>query len=342
LYYALSNIAAASSRNDESLEWLDKGLAVDPLSARLHLLRGRLLLGLLDRPQEAQEAFAKGREISPEWTALNVASGDAAFAQNLFAEGINWYQRAMSFDPQDHELPANISRFYYALGLRDEGDEMLRRAQALAPQEPWTRGLELEKHLRADNYEQAATLAEGMIRDNVENRGDAFDLAVVGYVSSMIELGKVDAVVDLFESLNPGISGIEYVPPGRKEGTMRLMVVQALVHLGSFDTANSILDSLMALMDRGGNQWRDNNYVMATIAAAQDDQESAIGYVLKDFDQPLGRHMGWSLNYQNLAWMKPLLKDARVAKRIAEREVETQEAGDEVRIMLLEQRAEKS
>jgi hypothetical protein len=40
--------------------------------------------------------------------------------------------------------------------------------------------------------------------------------------------------------------------------------------------------------------------------------------------------------------MKPLLKDARVAKRIAEREVETQEAGDEVRIMLLEQRAEKS
>jgi TolB-like protein/Tfp pilus assembly protein PilF len=342
LYYALSNIATASRRNDEALEWLDKGLAVDPLSARLHLLRGRLLLGLLDRPQEAEEAFAKGRGISPEWTALNIASGDAALAQNHFAEGINWYQRAMSLDPQDHELPANISRFYYALGLQDEGDEMLWRAQALAPQEPWTRGLELEKYLRADSYERAAILAEGMVRDSVENRGDAFEIAVVGYVSSMIELGKADAVASFFESLKPGISGIEYVPMGRKEGTMRLVLVQALVQMGSFETANSILDSLMARMDTAGTDWRDNNYVMATIAAAQGDRESAIDYALKDFDQPLGRQMGWSFAYQHVAWLKPLLKDARVAKRIAELELETQAAGDEVRLMLMQQRAEKN
>ncbi len=342
LYYALSNIATASRRNDEALEWLDKGLAVDPLSARLHLLRGRLLLGLLDRPQEAEEAFAKGRGISPEWTALNIASGDAALAQNHFAEGINWYQRAMSLDPQDHELPANISRFYYALGLQDEGDEMLWRAQALAPQEPWTRGLELEKYLRADSYERAAILAEGMVRDSVENRGDAFEIAVVGYVSSMIELDKADAVASFFESLKPGISGIEYVPMGRKEGTMRLVLVQALVQMGSFETANSILDSLMARMDTAGTDWRDNNYVMATIAAAQGDRESAIDYALKDFDQPLGRQMGWSFAYQHVAWLKPLLKDARVAKRIAELELETQAAGDEVRLMLMQQRAEKN
>jgi tetratricopeptide (TPR) repeat protein len=272
---------------------------------------------------------------------LYIASGDAAFAQNHFAEGINWYQHAMSLDPQDHELPANISRLYYALGLQDEGDAMLWRAQALAPQEPWTRGLELEKHLRADNYERAAILAESMVRDNVENRGDAFELAVVGYVSSMIELGNADTVAYFFESVKPGISAVGYVPPGRKEGTMRLMLVQALAHLGSLDTANLILDSLMALMDRGGTDWRDNDHVMATITAAQGDRESAIDYVLKDLDQPLGKQMGWSLGYQHWAWLKPLLTDARVAKRITELEVETQAAGDEVRVMLMEQRAEK-
>ena len=219
---------------------------------------------------------------------------------------------------------------------------MLWRAQALAPQEPWTRGLELEKYLRADSYERAAILAEGMVRDSVENRGDAFEIAVVGYVSSMIELGKADAVASFFESLKPGISGIEYVPTGRKEGTMRLVLVQALVQMGSFETANSILDSLVARMDRAGTDWRDNNYVMATIAAAQGDRESAIDYALKDFDQPLGRQMGWSFAYQHVAWLKPLLKDARVAKRIAELELETQAAGDEVRLMLMQQRAEKN
>jgi hypothetical protein len=52
--------------------------------------------------------------------------------------------------------------------------------------------------------------------------------------------------------------------------------------------------------------------------------------------------MGWSFAYQHVAWLKPLLKDARVAKRIAELELETQAAGDEVRLMLMQQRAEKN
>ncbi len=342
LYYAMSNIAAASGRNDESLEWLDKGLAVDPLSARLHLLRGRLLLGLSDRSLEAQEAFARGREITPDWTALIIASGDAAFAQGHFAEGIHWYQRAMSLDPQDHELPANISRFYYALGLQDEGDEMLRRAQAIAPQKAWTRGLELEKQLRADNYERAVILAKGMIRDDIENRGDAFELAVMGYASSMIELGKADAIVGFFESLRPGISALEYLPPGHKERVMRFMLVQALVHRGSIDAANSILDSLIAFMDKSGPEWRQNDYLRATISMAQGEKESAIEFMIQNIDRPLGLQMGWRFRYQHLAWLKPLLQDARVAKRVAELEIETQVAGDEVRTMLMEQRANKS
>ena len=313
LYFLLSNVAASSDRDDESLEWIDQGLACDPLSARLHLQRGRLLLGLLERPQEAEEAFAKGREISPEWTAVNFASGDAAFAQDHFAEGISWYQRAMSLDPQDHELPANISRFYYRLGLQGEGDEMLRRAQAIAPQEPWTRGLELEKHLRADNYERAVVLAEGIIRDDIENRGGAFNLAVVGYVGSMIELGKAESVADFFETLKPGISAAGYVPPGVKEAFMQFVLVQALVHVGSFDTANAILDSLIAFGDRALPGWRDNDYVMATVSVAQGDREAAIEYAIKDLDRPLGRNLNWSFNYQHLAWLKPLLRDERLA-----------------------------
>ena len=37
--------------------------------------------------------------------------------------------------------------------------------------------------------------------------------------------------------------------------------------------------------------------------------------------------------------MKPLLKDERIEKRIGELELESQASGDEVRIMLAEQRA---
>ncbi len=48
LYFTMSLVAQLSNRNDESLEWIDKGLDCDPMSARLLLQRGRLLLGPLD------------------------------------------------------------------------------------------------------------------------------------------------------------------------------------------------------------------------------------------------------------------------------------------------------
>jgi TolB-like protein/Tfp pilus assembly protein PilF len=336
LYFAMANVTAVANRNVESLEWIDKGLAVDPLSARLQLQRGRILMGALDRPEEALEAFAQGRRLEPEWTAITFAAGEASFALGRFADGIAWYQRAMDLDPQDHELPANISRFYYQLGLREEGDEMLRRAQALAPQEPWTRGLELEKHLRADNYERAAILAESIIRDGVENRGGAFNMAVVGYVSSMIELGRTQAAAEFFESVNPGITSADYVPPGLNEVFIQFTLLHALLDMGSFETANAIGTKLKTLADQVVPGWRDDNYVMANVSIAQGDRDAAIEYTLKDLDQPLGKNLDWRFEYQHIAWMKPLLSDQRVANRIAELEVATQVAGDAVRVMLAE------
>ena len=339
LYFVLANAAAASNRDDEALEWLDEGLERDPLSVRLLLQRGRLLLGRLERPDEAEEAFAKGREIAPEWTAVIFSSGFVAFNQERYADGVNWFQRAMAVDPQDHELPAIIARFYYQLGLPDEGDEMLRRAQALAPQEPATRSLELLRLLRADNHERAVVLAERMIRDGVGNRYGAYNLAVSGYAGSMIELGRADAVAGFFESVQPGISAPEYLPSSVNEAFMRFVLVQALVKSGAYDTANAILESLEKFADIAFPAWRENEYVMATVSVALGDREAAIEYALKDLDQPLGHQLGWSTNYQHVAWMKPLLKDERVALRISELEAETLAAGNEVRAMLAEQRA---
>jgi hypothetical protein len=120
---------------------------------------------------------------------------------------------------------------------------------------------------------------------------------------------------------------------------MRFVLVQALVKSGAYDTANAILESLEKFADIAFPAWRENEYVMATVSVALGDREAAIEYALKDLDQPLGHQLGWSTNYQHVAWMKPLLKDERVALRISELEAETLAAGNEVRAMLAEQRA---
>jgi hypothetical protein len=195
-------------------------------------------------------------------------------------------------------------------------------------------------HLRADNYERAAILAEEMLRNDVENRMGAFNLAVSGYVSSMIDLDRASAVADFFESLKPGISSADYAPGDGDEMFMQFMLVHAMVNIGAFETANEIVDSLISFADRAIPGWRDNDYGMATVAMAQGDQVAAVEYALSDLDKSLGRQLNWSLNYQHVAWMKPLLNDERIATRIAELEVETQAAGDEIRVLLAAQQAE--
>jgi TolB-like protein/cytochrome c-type biogenesis protein CcmH/NrfG len=339
LYFVLANAAVASNRDEEALEWIDEGLELDPLSARLLLARGRILSGVLDRQDEAEEAFAQGREIAPEWTAVIFASAQVSFARERYAEGIGWYQRAMAVDPQDHELPAFIARFFFQLGLVEEGHDMLRRAQALAPQEPATLGLELLEQLQSSNHERVVVLAKNIILDGIDNRNGVRNIAVTGYVTSMIELGKADAVAGFFESVHPGISEPGYQPPSINEAFMQFVLVQALVSAGAFDTADAIMNSLIAFADAAIPTWRDNDYVMATVSVARGDQDAAIEYALKDLSQPFNEQMNWRANYQQVAWMKPLLEDERVARRVTELEADTQAAGDEVRIMLAEQSA---
>jgi hypothetical protein len=199
--------------------------------------------------------------------------------------------------------------------------------------------LELSEQLRVSNHERAVLLAKDMILGGIDNRFGARNIAITGYVTSMIELGKADAVAGFFESVHPGISEPGYVPPSLNEAFMQFVLVQALVSAGAFDTADAILNSLITFADAAIPDWRDNDYVMATVAVAQGDHEAAIEYALKDLSQPFNEQMNWSANYQQLAWMKPLLEDERIALRVTELEAETQAAGDEVRIMLAEQRA---
>lgn len=150
----------------------------------------------------------------------------------------------------------------------------------------------------------------------------------------MIELGKANDVVDFFESLKPGISSGDYVPPSFNEIVIQVSLIQALVSMGSFDHANLLLNHLMSFADRAVPGWRDNDYTMANVSLMLGDRDAAIDYVLKDLNQPLGTQMNWRFNYQHIAWLKPLLREDRVAARVAELEIETDTAGDEVRAML--------
>ncbi len=335
LFVEMANVEQAAGKNEEALEWLNRGLAIDPMSAILYWRRGLLLLGALNRPVQAEMSFAMGRELAPEWTAVYFSSGIGAMAEGRYADGVAWYYQAMALDPQDHELPASIATFFYQFGLIEEADSMRARAESIAPQEPFTRSVILQSQIYSGNHERVVRIAEQMLRDRVDNRrGNSFNIALVGFVDSMLELGRGDAIVPVFESMYPGISTPNYVISGANDFTVRFFLVLVWAHMGNFDAVNAVIDSIEEYADRGLPGWRDNNYAMVNVSIARGDNEAAIDYALKDLERPFSKNLNWQLQYQKAAWLKPVLKDERVARRLEELNAEAKKAGVEVRAML--------
>jgi TolB-like protein/tetratricopeptide (TPR) repeat protein len=334
IYTALSNVYAARNEPETALAWTDKGLELDPLSARLHLQRGRILLFTLDRAEEALEAFEAGRELAPGWTAVVFSAGQAEFRLGNFGDGVDWYLRAMEIDPQDHELPSAIARFYYQLGMTEEGDDMFERARAIAPDSDWIRSLELEREIRAGNYERAALIAERMLNDGVGNRGSAYEIAVMAYASAMVELGRADRVPEFFETLTPGVGKPGFVPADFRQMMLRFALILALSSDGPDETTDAMLGNLGTTADAVTPGWRDNNSLLMTIAIAHGDRDAAITSALADLAQPLAENLNWDLQYRHLAWVRPLLEDERVASRVSELDAELFTAREDVRRML--------
>ena len=334
LYAALAGSHLAIRDADGALRWIEKGLEIDPLSARLHLQKAQILLNHLDQPEEALEVFARGRELAPGWTATIFASGDAEMRLGNFGKGVGWYLEAMQVDPQDHELPSIIARIYYSLRLTEQGDEMYDRARAMAPQEPWPKSLELERQLRESNYERAVLLAESFIRDNIENRGDAYNLALFSYVSAMIELGQAERVPEFFESVRPGISSPAYRAQDIKDMLMQFALVYALVQVGSVDVANTVLATMTDVADAAAPGWRDNPRVQMMLAIAHGEMDAAAEHALADLARPLSKQLDWELTYRHYAWVRPVLADERVARRLGELDAEVEAAREDVLQML--------
>jgi TolB-like protein len=343
LFLALANIAQQSGNNKEALEWINRGLVTDPLSPRLYWRRGTLFLTALDDTKSAEMSFAMGRELAPEWTAVYFGSGNVAFTEGRFADGIEWWYRAMALDPRDHELPASIAGFFYAFGLNEEGNRVLQRAQAIAPQEPFTRASTALSLMYSKQYERLLPVARGILADNVDNnRGGGFNIALGGYVNAMMQLGKAEEIEPYFESLRPGIGKPGFPVTGGNDFAMQFVLARVIAYQGDYDRANAILDELIVFADKVFPAWRDNDYLQMLVALIQGDEEAAIKYAIADLDRPLGNNIGWQMNYENDLWLKPVLSDKRVQERLGQLQAESHRAGEDVRELLAELAGEVS
>ena len=121
---AAARLAAAHNQWAQATELFQTALAADPLDANLHVLLGWGVDMRSRRFAEAEAAFRRALEISPEYGSARWTLGQALLYQN---------RRDEALDVMQHESPDSgqlegTAIVYYAMGKKAKSDAWLKRA----------------------------------------------------------------------------------------------------------------------------------------------------------------------------------------------------------------------
>jgi len=315
-----------------SLEILEAGLMVDPLDARLYIIRGEIFLDL-KRNDEALADFQKAQKIAPENPGVYDRLARIEEHNNNLAGSLEWRRQAIEVDPQDHELAANLAKILYELELPEEGDQWYARVTALAPGSAVAKHVEIHRLLARQDNQQALALCKSMLVEQVENRGGAFSEALFTFERLMVAQGKNAEAYDFLLSINPDIANFEQLP---KDFKGLMMQMSAITLLGFTDAGKDAFMNMLANFDKAGFPWSEPDsfgYMINQIYTG--DIEGAINSFLEHkLSEPLATDLR-AHTPRNLSLMADVYADPRVAKRMTEREEEFSQLRVQIRELML-------
>lgn len=90
----------AQNRRDEAMSMLDRARQVDPLTARHHYLKGRLLNEMKGDSPEVEALFLRALEIDPTFHGALIRLGQLDGVRGEFAREIMLQERALALEPE--------------------------------------------------------------------------------------------------------------------------------------------------------------------------------------------------------------------------------------------------
>lgn len=113
--YSLAHIALAEHRYEESLNYVDEALKLEPESDNFHSLRASVYIHLKDY-QQAIISATTALELNPENVdAMNNAS-TALIGMSKYAEALDLLKTALSIDPENSDIHARLGWTYLQTG----------------------------------------------------------------------------------------------------------------------------------------------------------------------------------------------------------------------------------
>jgi tetratricopeptide (TPR) repeat protein len=338
LYRTLGRLLSNANRPEEALQWLDRGLVVDPLDWRLHFYRGGRLMEL-GRLDAAAASYERIMELSPDNVNGYSQASSVSWRRKQYAESFKLSRKAMEVDPLDHELPVGIAINLYTVGLMEEGDQYLQRAITIAPDKAVVRAAELYRLMLLDDHSRVRDLSETLLRDDVDTRRGAYWLAVMAFMSTMSEEDKTDQALTVLEELRPGVSSPDFDPRSPKDHALQYFAVLALARTQSQVETLRMLDAVVPRWDESFSSWR--NYwpgLVAPIAMARGQTDVAVELMLEDLESglPFSFYFYRPPRYQHIYYYKILALEPPIAERLAELDAEAKRGGEEIRAYIME------
>ena len=280
-------------QNDKAIPVLQQALEADPYNPQILYELGTAHFRL-EQWDRARAALEKSLEIEPQQP-----NGYNYLAQISRHEGdgvgyVSNFFKALEVDPEDHELPGVLADFLYELGLVEQGDDLRRRVQTLAPTSAMAYRLELVRAIALQDDEAAAAAAQRAIVDDIEERRNSWSGAVQYLVMLGIKTGTVEDRMAWIDAQLPGIFDLEGDTVSHKHRIAQGTALSGWYASLPREEALRRLDYLLDKTRAFGIEPMDDRRMAANVHAMRGEIEEALQIVLELIEsQSVASNLGW-------------------------------------------------
>ena len=319
----------------QAIEVIQAGLLVDPLASELHGALGNIYLDE-NQLDKAREALQRAQQLAPENPNFYSDLADLERDSNNLLAALNWKRKATEVDPQDHELATVLAEDLYALELPEEGDRWFARVKALVPGSPTLRKLEIQRAIVRKDFERAISMAEEVIRSQVQDRRGNFADPLFNYSRLMLDSGRARQAYDFLVSVRPEIADYAALPNDLEGLFMQMVSVRLMTGFESPEVRRQAWTQMTANFDARGFPWRDPKRSMLTENfMILGDIPAAAESFLYRLDLPMASNLNRHKRLEK-SFYAPLYEYPDVAARLAQLDEEFTRMREHVVEMLQE------
>jgi len=334
-YIVATNLAANQARYQEAVEVLQAGLLADPLDPLLHSSLGAVFR-LMERYDESMESLQRALALQPDDANHYFDIADLKRDLGDLNGALDWRRKAIEVDPRDHEMAAEMAETLYQLGLLEEGNRWATKSIALAPTSAMGRKVSMQQAYYQQDYEQALTLAQNMINDEVSIRHGAHVTALAIYTELMSKSGRQQEAFDFLVSGQPGLADFNIFPGGYRGIQKQRFLLILMTALKSPEEVRQAWLAHAVNMDKSFPRWREftGNQVLDLVMQGRADEAERLAVDVY-LSEPIATNIR-RIEYLRKPVFGSINQRPEMLARLAEVEQERDTLRDGVSEMLLE------